>query len=94
MQAGMASTISNSLQKVVNMDGAASNNPKLALMAEHTFNYDTFQKARIATDFGQKVSNTDHWLNASTEDHYGPSLLEDGHAREVSQYQICHPSNY
>lgn len=67
----MASTTSNGLQKIVNMDGAASNNPKLAQMAEHTFKYDTSQNARITTDFGQKVSNTDHWLSASTEDHYG-----------------------
>ena len=51
MQAGMASTISNGLQKVVNVDGAASNSPKLVLMAEHTFNYDAFQNAMIATDF-------------------------------------------
>jgi catalase len=84
----MASTISNGLQKVINMNGAASNNPKLAQLAEHTVNYDNAQNARITTDFGQKVSNTDHWLSASTEDHYGPALLEDTHGREKASIYL------
>ena len=64
------------------MDGAASNNPKLAQLSQDTVNYDASQNARLTTDFGTKVNNTDHWLSVSTEDHYGPSLLEDGHGRE------------
>ena len=82
MQTEMASSLASGLQKVVNMDGAASNNPKLAQLSQDTVNYDASQNARLTTDFGAKVSNTDHWLSVSTEDHYGPSLLEDGHGRE------------
>ena len=82
MQTEMASSLASGLQKVVNMDGAASNNPKLAQLSQDTVNYDASQNARLTTDFGTKVNNTDHWLSVSTEDHYGPSLLEDGHGRE------------
>ncbi|KAI9816969.1 MAG: hypothetical protein M1832_004953 [Thelocarpon impressellum] len=38
--------------------------------------------ARLTTDFGLKVSNTDDWLTVSNEDRLGPSLLEDNHGRE------------
>ena len=77
----MASTVANGLQKAVNMTGAATENPKLADMARDTIDSgDT--NARITTDWGNKVSNTDHWLAVSNEDRYGPSLLEDGHGRE------------
>lgn len=82
MQPEMASTLASGLQQIVNMDGAASDNPKLAQLSQHTVNYDASQNARITTDFGTKVSNTDHWLSVSTDDHYGPTLLEDGHGRE------------
>ncbi|KAI9689896.1 MAG: catalase A [Bathelium mastoideum] len=37
---------------------------------------------RIHSDFGVKESNTDDWLKVATEDHTGPSLLEDSFARE------------
>ncbi|KAF1998615.1 catalase [Amniculicola lignicola CBS 123094] len=37
---------------------------------------------RITTDFGVKQTNTDHWLTVSSEDHTGPTLLEDSHGRE------------
>ena len=82
MQTEMASTLARSLQQVVNMDGAASDNAKLAQLSQHTVNYDTSQNARITTDFGTKVNNTDNWLSVSTDDHYGPTLLEDTHGRE------------
>ena len=79
MQTEMASTFSNGLLNVV--DGAASQNPKLADISKDT--KDSYNSsARLATDWGSLVSNTDHWLSVSTEDQYGPSLLEDGHARE------------
>ena len=78
----MASTLASGLQQVVNMDGAATDNPKLAQLSQHTVNYDASQNARLTTDFGAKVSNTDHWLSVSTEDRYGPALLEDDHGRE------------
>lgn len=82
----MASSIANGMQKIVNMDGAATQNPKLADLAKDTTNYDASQH-KMTTDWGNKVSNTDHWLTASSEDLIGPSLLEDNHAREkVSQY--------
>ena len=75
----MASTLSNGLQKV--MDGAAFQNPKLADISKDTKDsHDS--NARLTTDWGSKVSDTDHWLTVSTEDQYGPALLEDGHARE------------
>jgi len=66
------------MQKVVNMDGAASQNPKLADLAKDNTHYDSAQNARMNTDCGNKVSNTNHWLTASTEDHIRPSLLKDG----------------
>lgn len=75
----MASTISNGLQRV--MDGAASQNPKLADISKDT-NDSHDPNAKLTTDWGGKVSDTDHWLTVSTEDQYGPALLEDGHARE------------
>ena len=84
----MASTMANGLQKVVDMDGSATKNPKLTDLAKDTYDsHDT--KAKMTTDFGQKVSNTDDWLTVSTEDRTGPSLLEDGHGREkVRVYTI------
>lgn len=77
----MASTIANGLQKAVNMNGAATDNPKLADMSKDMVN-SADSNARITTDWGSKVSNTDHWLSVSTEERYGPALLEDGHGRE------------
>ena len=93
MQSEMTSTLASGLQKVVNMDGAASDNPKLAQLSQHTVNYDASQNARITTDFGTKVNNTDHWLSVSTDDHYGPTLLEDGHGREKVVYPRFAPTN-
>ena len=78
----MASTLASGLQQVVNMDGAASDNPKLAQLSQHTVNYDASQNARLTTDFGAKVSNTFFFLIVYNVDLYGPALLEDGHGRE------------
>ena len=77
----MASTISSGLQKVANMTGAQTN-AKLADLARDTHDYSEDKNARITTDFGTKISNTDDWLTASTDEHTGPSLLEDFHGRE------------
>ena len=77
----MAPALSESLQKVVNMDGSANQNPKLADLTKNTTDFDV-SKEKMSTDWGSKVSDTDHWLALSTDDRYGPSLLEDGHARE------------
>ena len=77
----MASAVANSLQKAVNMNGPATDNPKLADMSKDMVNSED-SNARITTDWGIKVSNTDHWLSVSTEERYGVTLLEDGHGRE------------
>lgn len=92
MQTEMASTLSSGLQKV--MDGAAFQNPKLADISKDTKDsHDS--NARLTTDWGSKVSDTDHWLTVSTEDQYGPALLEDGHAREkVSAGLQAYPGHY
>lgn len=76
----MASTLSNNLQKALNIGGSSSN-PKLADLARDTCNVED-KNARITTDFGVKVSNTDHWLSVSSEERQGPALLEDFHGRE------------
>ena len=76
----MASTVSSSLQKVMNVNDSATDNPKLADLAKDTYNTED-TNTRITTDFGQKVGNTDHWLSVSTDDRYGPALL-DTHGRE------------
>lgn len=51
--------------------------------------------ARIITDWGNKVSNTDHWLAISNDDRYRPSLLEHGHRRELVNHLcltvLCRP---
>lgn len=88
----MASTISNGLQKVMN--GAASQNPKLAdISTDIKESHDS--NARLTTDWGSKVSDTDHWLTVSTEDQYGPALLEDGHAREKVSHDLqASPRHY
>jgi hypothetical protein len=39
-------------------------------------------KNRITTDWGVKVSTTDDWLKAASDDKQGPLLLEDPIARE------------
>lgn len=77
----MASTISSGLQQVVNMVGVQKN-AKLADLAKDTFHFSEDKNARITTDFGTKISNTDDWLTASNDEHVGPSLLEDLHGRE------------
>lgn len=63
------------------MDGSATENAKLSDLAKDTTNYDE-SRHKMTTDWGNKVSNTDHWLAATTEDRQGPGLLEDGHGRE------------
>ena len=90
----MASTVANGLSKVVNMNGSATDNPKLADMSKDMINSED-TNARITTDWGSKVSNTDHWLAVSTEDRYGATLLEDGHGREKVSIN-CHlwPCSY
>lgn len=75
----MASALSNGLQKV--MDAGAPRNPKIADISKDTKDSHD-PNAKLTTDWGSKVSDTDHWLTVSTEDQYGPALLEDGHARE------------
>lgn len=63
------------------MNGATSQNSKVADLSKDTKDsHDPNEK--LTTDWGSKVSDTDHWLTVSTEDQYGPALLEDGHARE------------
>lgn len=77
----MAPSLQDSLSKVVNMNGGASQNAKVADLAKDTTDYDG-SEYKMTTDWGNKVNNTDHWLSVSTEERQGPSLLEDGHGRE------------
>lgn len=92
MPVQMASTISNGLQKV--MDSAASQNSKLTDLSNETKDSHD-PNVKLTTDWGSKVSDTDHWLTVSTEDQYGPALLEDGHAREkVSHGLQSSPRHY
>ena len=88
----MTSTLAGGLQKVMDMNGSTSKNAKLADLSRDTYNsHDT--NARITTDFGQKVANTDDWLTVSTNDRYGPALLEDVHGREKVSREIMLVSN-
>lgn len=41
---------------------------------------------RLTSDFGVRQSNTDDWLRVVSNDHTGPSLLEDPFAREKVPY--------
>ncbi|KAI9728517.1 MAG: catalase A [Cirrosporium novae-zelandiae] len=72
----MASTLKEGLAAVT-----SHSNPKQSDMEKDTFNAED-KHAHLTTDFGVKVADTDNWLSASTEDHHGPSLLEDFHARD------------
>lgn len=74
------------------MNGSNSN-AKLADLAKDTVNAED-SNARITTDFGVKISNTDDWLTASTEERQGPQLLEDFHGREkVRSMGAAHSSD-
>ena len=79
MQTEMASALSNALHKLIN--GSASQNAKLADIAKDTKD-SQHPNVKLTTEWGSKVSDTDHWLTVSTEGQCGPALLEDGHARE------------
>lgn len=86
----MASTITNGLQKVAGMAGVQTN-AKLADLAKDTHTFAEDKNARITTDFGTKISNTDDWLTVNNDDHVGPSLLEDFHGREKVSGSIFSP---
>lgn len=86
----MSSTFSSGLQKVADMTGAQTN-AKLTDLAKDTYHYSEDKNARITTDFGTKISNTDDWLTASNDDHVGPSLLEDFHGREKVSTPVSSP---
>ena len=83
----MASTITSGLKKVANVNGSASSNAKSEDLSRDTHD-STDTSARITTDWGQRVSNTDHWLSVSNEERQGPALLEDGHGREKVRKDI------
>jgi catalase len=57
-----------------------SKGDKIADMARNT--HEPSDKDRLTSDFGVKQSNTDDWLRVVSDDHTGPSLLEDPFARE------------
>lgn len=44
--------------------------------------YDVHQPQHMTTDFGHKVSDTDHWLKVGSKDQVGAHLLEDQVGRE------------
>ncbi|KAF2808393.1 catalase [Mytilinidion resinicola] len=77
----MASEILYKATETVQKVMPGEHDVKFAQMATSTKDsQDT--KARITTDWGTKQINTDDWLAVATEDKVGPSLLEDGFARE------------
>jgi len=57
-----------------------SKGDKIADMARDTC--EPTDKDRLTSDFGVRQSNTDDWLRVVSDDHTGPSLLEDPFARE------------
>ena len=63
----MASTVSNGLRKAV--DSATSQKSKLADSLKDTKDSQD-SNAKLTTDWGSNVSDTDHWLTVSTEDQY------------------------
>jgi catalase len=77
----MASNILAKATETVQSAMPGEQNAKFAQMAPDTRDGQD-PKARITSDWGTKQTNTDHWLSASTNDQYGPSLLEDVFARE------------
>lgn len=70
----MAPSFESGLSKVINMNGGPTQNAKLADLAKDTTDYDG-SKHKLTTDWGSKVSNTDHWLSVSTEDRQGEQDL-------------------
>ena len=81
-QSTMSSVISQGLHKAQDTLAAATEtNGKVHDLHRDMRNGED-PHARITTDFGVRITNTDDWLSVSTEDHLGPSLLEDTHGRE------------
>ncbi|PQE16500.1 catalase A protein [Rutstroemia sp. NJR-2017a BBW] len=77
----MQSVIGGTVQKAGEaISGALSSNKKLADM-QHNIR-EPNAKDPLTTDFGAKQSSHDIWLQASTAERQGPSLLEDNFARE------------
>jgi len=75
------SAVSSGLEKLQEKLDGSLEGQKLANLASDTKDYHD-PKNRITTDYGVKQTNTDDWLKVVTEDHTGPSLLEDHAARE------------
>lgn len=65
-----------------------SKGDKIADMARDTV--EPTSKDRLTSDWGVKQSNTDDWLRVVSDDHTGPSLLEDPFAREKVQLTYTH----
>ncbi|EEH22140.2 catalase A [Paracoccidioides brasiliensis Pb03] len=77
----MASKATEGLRKIQEiMESMHPGNKKVADLARDTV--DVHAPAPFTTDHGTKVSNTDNWLRAASENQTGPSLLEDQIARE------------
>lgn len=72
-------------QQALQSDG----DPKQRQIDSQPLTKQVSDKQRITADFGAKQSNTDDWLKVATEDQTGPSLLEDGFAREKVSLLAC-----
>lgn len=59
---------------------AKSADGKIADLQKDT--YELNDKTHMTTDYGIKISDTDHWLRVANEKNTGPMLLEDQIARE------------
>lgn len=67
-----------------------SKGDKIADMARNTKEHS--KSDRLTSDFGVRQSNTDDWLRVTSNDHTGPSLLEDQFGREKVNRSVrpCH----
>ena len=66
----MSNTISSGLNQVQQSLNGSSSDAKADQLAAHTVDYHD-PKVKMTTDYGVKVSDTDHWLSVSTEDKQG-----------------------
>jgi catalase len=77
----MASLVENGVQKVKEAAGVSTTmSAKIKDLERNTKNTESSQP--ITTDYGIRVSDTDHWLKIVNENGTGPHLLEDQIGRE------------
>jgi len=69
----MSAALSTGLEKLQSTLDGSTEGAKIQQLAKDTKNVHD-PKAKITTDFGMKVSNTDDWLKVATEDKTGYAL--------------------